>query len=154
LDDTAPLTEALPVSDEDCASARTDTPLDVVAGVHVPVQLPEPVDSSSMGGSPLVKLTITLPELIWSPQLSTTLSIGQGPEASDLFDSPTGSARYLLAREDEPLDVLSFSLFRHGAIGFDLCLASKSQPIKTRADGRLVEEEGALHWHPPENYAL
>jgi hypothetical protein len=126
-------------------------------------------------------------------------SVGQGPKTSDPFDSPTGSARSLLAREDEPLDVLSLWLsmealelvypvggypfgdldaaaawrpeldavliniarhlhgrctFRRGAIGFDLCLASKSQPINTRGDGRLIEEQGALRWHPPENYAL
>ena len=44
--------------------------------------------------------------------------------------------------------------FRRGAIGFDLCLASEAHPPHPRADGLLVEEDGALRWQPPECYAL
>src|SRR5580692_732282 len=58
------------------------------SGTQVPDQLPLPIDSKPMGGSPSLKLTMTVPLLISFPQSSTTctrIEVGHAAGATKPF---------------------------------------------------------------------
>src|SRR5579872_7476552 len=97
FESTCPPTELVPVSCAWVASARAVKPVETATGTHVPLHVPLPVESRGIGGSLSLKLTITLPELIRSPQSSTTVTkIGTGHEVGVLNPLPmlvnTGSS--------------------------------------------------------------
>jgi hypothetical protein len=86
--DTLPLTETFPVSPCAVADANAVNPL-AATGTHVPDHTPAPVESSGIGGSPSLKLTLTVPVLIASPQSSTTsTAMGTGHEVGVLNPIP------------------------------------------------------------------